>query len=254
MTQKRSCTSCGAVYDPELSKCPYCGTLNLAGAEAEYFERLEEVREDLEALEDVPIHETKREVRKQGAFLKRVFVVLGSFLFLGTVIMLITNRDEKVDRKAEYQWKQEVFPVLDALYEEKKFADLIEMFHSITAEEDAIWDWEHADFCDSFSKCMGVEELILRDAAGTEIHESDYVYLLYYGFLFSEDSKDGLSEEEQEILAPYMKRVQEDFSQRWSFTAKDLEAIAKEREKNYGLVSYSFCEKYIKSWAKQKKQ
>ena len=146
--------------------------------------------------------------------------MLGSFLFLGVAFMLITNRDEKVDKKAEYQWKQEVFPVLDALYEEKKFEDLIDMFHSITAEKDAIWDWEHADFCDSFSRCMDIEVLISREEAGTELHETDYAYLLYYGFLFTEDSKDGLSEAEKEILVPYIKRVQEDFSKRRSFTEK----------------------------------
>ena len=41
------CNSCGAQYGSDHSTCPYCGTMNYEGAEKAYFEKLEDIREDV---------------------------------------------------------------------------------------------------------------------------------------------------------------------------------------------------------------
>lgn len=63
MAKKIICKYCGAKFDEIKSKCPYCGSTNYKGAEAEYFDKLEDVREDMEDLENVPVQETKKELR-----------------------------------------------------------------------------------------------------------------------------------------------------------------------------------------------
>ena len=47
------CTSCGASFDKDEPKCPYCGTLNPYGAEKEYKEKLEDIREKLDVVDDI---------------------------------------------------------------------------------------------------------------------------------------------------------------------------------------------------------
>jgi hypothetical protein len=42
------CKTCGAEYDVSLVRCPYCGTAYAPAEEAEYMDRLEEIREDLQ--------------------------------------------------------------------------------------------------------------------------------------------------------------------------------------------------------------
>ena len=39
--KKIICSSCGAEFEDTLPKCPYCGSLNYKGAEAEYLGKLE---------------------------------------------------------------------------------------------------------------------------------------------------------------------------------------------------------------------
>jgi len=85
MTEK-ICESCAGKYDDMLPECPYCGSINYKGAEAEYFNQLEEVREELEDLKEVPVEETKQEFRKQGQFLGKVFLV--TVIVLALLILL----------------------------------------------------------------------------------------------------------------------------------------------------------------------
>lgn len=48
MTKQVICNSCRAQFDNDEPKCPYYGTMNYDGAEKEYLEKLEDVREDME--------------------------------------------------------------------------------------------------------------------------------------------------------------------------------------------------------------
>ena len=253
MEKTITCPSCSAVYEDHLPKCPYCGTLNIKGAEAEYFEKLENIREDMEELETVPIQEAKKEVIRQSVFLKRILLAVGGIVMIAALITLFVNREEKIDAKAEYLWKQETFPILNALYEEKKFEELNKEFWEFAVDDMPVWSWEHADFCDLLDQSYYFEEILDKEILGEKLTEFDFTHLLYYGFRMTERLEDELSEDELENLAPYLSMVKEDFMCRWEFSEKDLEAIAKEREKNYGIVSFAFCEDYIKKWMKQRK-
>ena len=55
------CKSCGAEFEENLAKCPYCGTLNYKGAEQEYLNKLKNIQEDMEDLQEVPEDEVKKE-------------------------------------------------------------------------------------------------------------------------------------------------------------------------------------------------
>ena len=65
-----ACESCGAEFDDDLPKCPYCGFVNLKGAEKEYMKKLEDFREDM-GVDDVPLEELKDTFQKQGKRLKK---------------------------------------------------------------------------------------------------------------------------------------------------------------------------------------
>lgn len=250
MVTKKICSSCAAEYDDTLPKCPYCGTLNYKGAEAEYFEKLEDVRSDMEELEEVPIHETKRELARQGAFVKKVLLFFGGIVLVLAALTVYMNRDMKMDAKAEYRWKQEVFPILDGLYEEGNFEELLDTYWEVAADDMPLWDWEHADFCDVLDQCLYLEDILDKEADGESLTELEYTYLLYYGFRLTKEMDDELSVDEVENLETYVERISADFQNRWEFTEIELEAITREREKNYGNVSFEFCEDYVGTWLK----
>lgn len=64
-----ACKFCGAHFDEMLPKCPYCESTNIKGAQAQYMERLEDVRSDMEGLAQIPVQETKKEIKKQTKFI-----------------------------------------------------------------------------------------------------------------------------------------------------------------------------------------
>ena len=63
--KKIICSSCGAEFEDTLPKCPYCGSLNYKGAEAEYLGKLESIRQDMQQLEQVPEKELKKKLKKK---------------------------------------------------------------------------------------------------------------------------------------------------------------------------------------------
>lgn len=70
------CSNCGKEFDENLEKCPSCGSTNPKGAERAYLNRLEDVREDMEELDDAPRAELERTIKKQGRLIKRVVLAV----------------------------------------------------------------------------------------------------------------------------------------------------------------------------------
>lgn len=71
-TKKIICSGCGAEYDATLPKCPYCDIINYSGAEAEYLNKLDDVREDMEELAYVPQESVKAELKSRDVWLERL--------------------------------------------------------------------------------------------------------------------------------------------------------------------------------------
>ena len=123
MKQLIHCKSCGAEFEEDLPKCPYCGTLNYKGAEQEYLNKLENIREGMEDLQEVPEDEVKKEIKQRGKFIGKVILIIG-ILIIGLALLLYwINRSPERDRKEDYLWMQENFPIMDELYEDENYED-----------------------------------------------------------------------------------------------------------------------------------
>lgn len=153
MANKIICQSCGGEFEDTLAKCPYCSSMNISGAEAEYMDKLDDVREDLDDLKDAPVEETKKELRKQGRFLKKTFlgigIVLVGLLVLWMIVMKLDSRYDR-DQKADFLWQEQYFPMMDQLYQEGKYDELVAFFESEEAYDKPIWNWEHYEFADAY--------------------------------------------------------------------------------------------------------
>ena len=78
--KKIICSSCGAEFEDTLPKCPYCGSLNYKGAEAEYLGKLESMRQDMQQLEQVPEKELKKKLKKKQKFVIKLLIIWQRFL------------------------------------------------------------------------------------------------------------------------------------------------------------------------------
>ena len=143
--KKIICSSCGAEFDDTLPKCPYCGSLNYKGAEAEYLGRLEGMRQDMQQLEQVPERELKEKLKKKQKFVVKIFIVVAVLAAAFAAIMFLRGRYiEQRDAKADYQWQKENFPILDRLYQEKDLEALMDFYEQAVEENRTIDRWEHS--------------------------------------------------------------------------------------------------------------
>lgn len=253
MANKMICNSCGGIFEDNLAKCPYCGSMNISGAEAEYMNKLDDVREDMEDLEDVPMEETKKEFRKQGRFLKKIFGVLLVIVgILAIIIGIVEWNDSSYERKAkkDYLWQQENFPIFDKLYEEGKYQELIEVLYSDKNAEKPVWKWSHYEFVGAYLATENLADILEEESLGTSKMEIlDYEAILnteltVMGFLQDEENP----EEDKEILMKYAKPALQDFEERWNMSQEEQEAYIAIVIKNGGYISFEECKPFVQKW------
>lgn len=247
------CKSCGAHFDEMLPACPYCGTMSIKGAQAEYMDKLENIREDMQELNAVPMEETKKAMKKQTKFVLIVIgIFLGVFAVFVAVELLFGYRPPKRDAQADFLWQQENFPILDELYEQGKDQELLDKYYEVLAEDAPIYSWEHYEYVSALSLLADFNYILDMEAEGVPLDEYDYTSLLYAGFrVETYEESTVYTTEELERLRPYIEIVREDFNTRWNFTEEEKDFFEEAAEKNYGVVPYKVIEEFVEDWMKE---
>lgn len=87
------CLSCGAQFKHTEPKCPYCGTIYVPGAETAYMNHLDDIRDEMEDLNDLALSGTgaefKRVLKKTGIALIIVIAAIAGLFALAFVIDLL---------------------------------------------------------------------------------------------------------------------------------------------------------------------
>lgn len=246
---EKICESCAGKYDDMLPECPYCGSINYKGAEAQYLNQLENVRENMEDLKEVPLEETKKEFHKQGRFLIKVIVLTAIVLVVLAALYLLMqiDWDPGRDTKADYLWKQEHYPIMDELYENGDYEALREYFAE--GKENPTGGWPHSDFYYIYVDITELLELYGWEEEGQELEPFDYAMILYeeWGGL-SSFQNNTLDEQELEKLSDYKSLIQEKFDTRWNMSEAEYEELCRQVEENHGWISLDICEVYVEKW------
>lgn len=174
------CGSCGASFKENLTKCPYCGSTNIKGAEREYMGKLEDVRKDMGELDSAPLEELQAAVKKQGHFLKKSMIVILMIAAAAGLIIYALTREEKRDYKEQYLWQQEYFPQLSQFYDNGEYDAMLEFAAQILADNSSatLWEWEHYDFYNAYFYATNFELLLKGREKGT-LSEPGYSSLFF---------------------------------------------------------------------------
>lgn len=143
MAEKIICASCGAEIEEDLPRCPYCDTLLIEGAQREYREKLEKVREDMAGLEQLPRQAVKQEIRKQGRKIRSILLIAGGVALVLAVLFWMADRRYERDNKKDYIWGQQHFPAMSELYENGKFEELEKRYLEALFDDKPVWNWEY---------------------------------------------------------------------------------------------------------------
>lgn len=243
------CKSCAAHFDEMLPACPYCGTASIKGAQAQYMDKLEDIRSNVEDLGDVPADVAKRELWKPIIIV--LVVILACVAFLWIWFLVDTEPEEKTierDSKGNYAWIQENSPVLNELYEKEDYEQLMELFGEAVAGGKPIQQWEHYEFCTYLEWYFDVKEILDRETGGKELSEYDYKTLLYMYYRTPWIMESALaSQEEKDKLRPYAQMLEADYEARWNFTQEELSMLEQGKEED-GYLSYEAIEPVVKAW------
>lgn len=243
------CSYCGGEFDEMLAGCPFCNSTNIKGAQAEYMDKLEDVREDLQQLTELPMEEVENAARK-GRKLVTIAVVIALMVFvlLGAFVLIMQNIDKR-DVKADLTWQLENYPKLDVLYENGEYRELVEWYDRGYENEWPIQDWEHYWFLTNLSGYLWVSDIV-ETKSGTESYTAnEYEDILYYGLKIRFDKGDSLiSADEREKLKPYAEIITTEMNRIFDFSTEDMQAFEKEAADNYGIVSFDTCKKYVEKW------
>ena len=191
MANTRICPNCGAEYDINEAKCPYCGHLNPAGAESAYMRKMDGIHSDLKEmgddLEEAYASRLKKQTRRIALIIGGVLIVI---LILAGILLgssLSYRHQEEVRDREELAFRKNYFEELNHIYETGDDEAVVEYMEFLYDKEgsSALWSWQHYDFYSVYQEHRDVEHAreILALAKSGEMDPKavdDYIDMLTY--------------------------------------------------------------------------
>ena len=253
------CPNCGAsIYENE-PKCPFCGYINIVGAEEQFMRDVQKTEDDLSQIPEMQKKHLKMTLSKNSRIIfvtitvvtVLIAVVFGFHFFMENVLFGY----EEMDPKAVMQWERQNYPILDQLYEEGNYDEIIEFEHTLYEENDenetnySLVNWEHYNFISVYRRYAEFEKVIALLDQGKEVSEYDAEELVYNGlwFYYQLYDKSYYEYTEEEILQieEYYELVMDDLFGRLGFTEEEILSIEDKVLKD-GYLEFRECWKYAK--------
>ncbi len=261
MKEELYCSNCGAKMYVHADRCPYCGFINISGAEKKYMDSLEGIREKLDNVDEEAANEYNRGLNKS---IKQVLVVIGILLIITVTIFVVRGIYKyETERKAtvgameqmdELLWQKEKFAEFDALYEAKDYEAMVDAVCNQYYGNHELYNWKHWDFAvvlyDYYN--LTKNELADLDAGKTDnylytnmIYESFKFYYELYGYrTFTPEETIVINDARSEVIDVLHNRL--------NFTDAQMEELdAKYKFTNNGYIRYDDCKKIAKKYGKQ---
>ncbi len=234
-----TCKNCGAVFDENLEKCPYCGTMNRKGSYGSFRRKVAGMVDGMFGLRDEVNRSTGSIVL--SAFLRSLILIAAviglAFLFSRSARIGYYN-DPKADREAYEKiiWEDENIDKLNEAYENNDFKTI----RSLYAENyQVVSSWPHyADYT--------LKEKYTEISDYTHISKyqlQNVLYFLYFpGYFSSRNAVKNVDTEQYETLRSSVLNMMEENG----YTEQELSDIFEKHSDSYGYINASDLETYVK--------
>ncbi|MCR5799915.1 MAG: hypothetical protein K6G69_07560 [Lachnospiraceae bacterium] len=252
---KIKCKNCGAEFDENLSACPYCGEMNQSGAEKEYMDKLEGVRQDMGELADDSEEEVGRSIRS----VSRV-IIISAIIFIVIALSIVglsyylDNRSMEANGtpKERLAWQNQYYPVLEDLYEKGDF-DAIMEFRDAHCNDTGFsyYEWPKYDILYTYEMGYLLEKGYERMDPNNEYDVTSAIYYVL-NYKYSLDKmRTKLSERDLELIEAYEEVCDSMIHDKLGMDDEEFERVRQETDEGYGPV-YSLIKKYVKKNYKKK--
>ena len=254
------CPNCGAsIYENE-AKCPFCGYINMPGAEEKFMRDMHRTEEQLSQIPEIQKAEYKKHMSTSGKMiLVTILIAIAIVCVLGGAYMLfehvIYSYDEE-DVKAQMLWERENFPILDEMYAAGDYDGIIQFEYDLYDENWAnktdytIYDWEHYYFVNGYRRYRDVENYIDILDKGQKLSDYQSESIVYECMWFHCREYDidnefmPYTDEEIAILDGYREVTEKCLYERLGFTEEEVETLYRSAQGEYGGLDMHVCWKY----------
>lgn len=256
---KMICPNCGAAIGVKEPKCPFCGYINVPGAEEKFMRDLEKTEEQLNQIPQEQKKHYKKSMQKSSKVILITVLIAGiiAALLIGLFFLLdnLFSSHYEYDPKAEMIWERENYPLLDELYEAGDYDGILEfeenMYRQNEQEEThhSIYNWEHSDFIDAYRRFLDLQhyEEVLTAEGELSKYQAELVvyYCMWFHYRDYQNEYAEYTEQELEIMEEYSIYADRIFYERLLFTDEEADALYEE-VLSYGSISSSECFKYAR--------
>lgn len=266
------CKNCGAEFDEQLARCPYCNTMNEAGAKRKFYHKIKRMAHSVDSMAEVP---QKTMIRLSGRLLAvaGICVVIIIAVLWGKKVIHnnklraeVAEQEAKLQEKAE--WEDATFPKFDALYEAGEYDKLFDVFLKIYEEDNEIhrvWGWRHSQFMQIYGDYSTIKDFKKAIEIENGTKESSHKYVLYFSICFYYDytkeqlasyipediehSSWGLTNQELILIEQYRQDVKEYIMENYDMTQEDMDEL--HQKCITSKDPYKVCGDYIKEFMKK---
>lgn len=253
------CPNCGAVIYEDEPKCPFCGYINISGAEEKFMRDVQKTEDNLSEIPEIQKKHLKKSLSKSS---KIVIVTIGIATVLALMAFGLHMLKEHIlygnfeyDVKAEMQWENENFPMLDEMLAEGRYEEILDFEYGLYAENKknktnhSIIKWEHYYFVSAYGNYATFKREIKQldgDNEMSEFETEDMVYLgLWFYYRIYDSPYLKYTDEEFAQIEEYREEIVGDLFGRLKFTEEELLTLESEVVENDFLVLDACC-KYAK--------
>ncbi len=243
------CSNCGGEYADWALKCPYCGSVNDKGAEKKYMEHMEDLRKNLDQVDEESEADYKKTMSRS---VKRISLIV-LIIIAAAVVVFITvrvfnnqkNRIEETAKLQENDWEKEEYAKMDELYENGDFEGILTENEKLVSENSkySLGDWEHYcfifefyweynDICqakaqieagsgDSYTLGNGIYGALYLSKFATE----EYIGQLQENF---KQGYRGLSDEDVEMVRTYQQEAADFLSNSLKWSEDEINEVYEE--------------------------
>lgn len=258
-TKKIICSNCGADIEKKEPVCPFCGYINIIGAEEKYMRDVNQTKEDMSQIPELQKEELKKSVSKKGRIVVFTVAIAGGIALLMAVLSMAhhawENSQDTYDAKAEMQWERENYPLLDERYEAGDY----EYIHTFAQElyrdnkenktHHSLYNWDHFDFYSAYANYAGARYLIESLDAGNYVSKYDITNFVYSALWFYKgeynNGYENYTDAEIEILEEYRTELLGYFTDRFGYTQTELDQLY-EQVTEEGFLDMIACDDYVK--------
>lgn len=256
------CPNCGAsIYENDAS-CPFCGYINIPGAEEKFMRDIRKTEQDMGEIPKLQKEEYKKSLSKSSKIIFTT-IAITAVLFIACALFLfgfekITYYDSGKNAKAQMIWNSENFPILDAMYAEEDYDGILEYEYRLfeqNAENDTnyqMYDWEHYNFLSGYRNYKKVEEFVAkmdnRQLSKYEVKELVYNCLWFYDRQYNKNREFMIyTDEEIALLDSYREITNGYMFGKLGFTQEEADKVMETMLTDYGILdvrkSYKYAEK-----------